>query len=253
MLNGFLSAFARAIIRRRDEELSVDGCRDFGTIRLSTEGFAVGVCDVIDEAARRCSTQGVDLSTPFDLCAFLCGTRTPEMIYVRILWLMSKLWTRSTLAYFSLPPQPRLLDHTMDAFGEDDEFQRAQSAFPALDDDLDGFASIPPAPVKSTSASVPLDFDFDPAPAPAPAVHITDDDEIGQFESQFPDIGGTPEVSSHYVFMDRMHLANSSPLLIASIRHSTICSYILSEPCVWCLSASTSRILPSTNLFSCIP
>lgn len=76
ILNGFLSAFARATIRRRDEELSVDGCRDFGNIRLSTESFAGDACDRIDETARRCSTQGVDLSTPIDLCMFLCGTRT---------------------------------------------------------------------------------------------------------------------------------------------------------------------------------
>jgi hypothetical protein len=82
----------------------------------------------------------------------------------------------------------------MDAFGDEDEFQRAQSAFPALDDDLDGFTSIPAPPVKSTSASGALDFDFNPTPAPA--VQITDDDEIGKFESQFPDIGGAPEVSS---------------------------------------------------------
>ena len=96
----------------------------------------------------------------------------------------------------------------MDAFGDEDELQRAHSAFPALDDDLDGFTSFPAAPVKSASASGPLDFDFDPAPAPAPAVQITDDDEIGKFESQFPDIGGAPEVSSPYVFIDKGHLAN---------------------------------------------
>ena len=95
----------------------------------------------------------------------------------------------------------------MDAFGDEDEFQRAQSAFPALEDDLDGFTSIPGPPVKSGNTSGPLDFDFNPAPAPA--VQITDDDEIGKFESQFPDIGGAPEVSSRYVFLDMEHLANS--------------------------------------------
>ena len=82
----------------------------------------------------------------------------------------------------------------MNAFGDEDDFQRAQSAFPALDDDLDGFTSIPAPPARSTSASGALDFDFNPAPAPV--VQITDDDEIGKFESQFPDIGGAPEVSS---------------------------------------------------------
>lgn len=93
---------------------------------------------------------------------------------------------------FCLPPRPRNL--TMDGFGDEDDFQRAQSAFPALDDDLDGFTSIPAPPVRATTASTALDFDFNAAPAPA--VQITDDDEIGKFESQFPDIGGVPEVSS---------------------------------------------------------
>jgi len=44
MLNGFLSAFC-------DEELSIDGCRDFGNIRLSTEGFAGDACE--DDCAVR--------------------------------------------------------------------------------------------------------------------------------------------------------------------------------------------------------
>ena len=95
----------------------------------------------------------------------------------------------------------------MDGFSDEDELQRAQSAFPALDDDLDGFTSIPVPPVKSTNVSGPLEFDFDTAPAPA--VQITDDDEIGKFESQFPDIGGAPEVSSQDVFLDIEHSANS--------------------------------------------
>jgi len=95
----------------------------------------------------------------------------------------------------------------MDGFGDEDELQRAQSAFPALDDDLDGFTSIPAPPVKPTSASGPLDFDFNPAPAPV--VQITADDEIGKFESQFPDIGGAPEVSSRYVFINMENLTNN--------------------------------------------
>jgi hypothetical protein len=98
MLSGFLSAFARAMIRLRDEELSVDGCRDFGSTRVSTEGFAGGVCGAFDEAARRCSIQGADLSTPIDLCALIRGTRTLQMIYARILWFRAKLWMRSTFA-----------------------------------------------------------------------------------------------------------------------------------------------------------
>lgn len=93
MLNGFLSAFARAIIRRRDEELSVDGRRGFGNSRLNSEGFAADACTT-DDVARRCSTQGVDLSTPINLCAFLCGARTLQMMDARILWFMP----RSTFA-----------------------------------------------------------------------------------------------------------------------------------------------------------
>ena len=248
MLSGFLSAFARAIIRRRDEELSVGGRRDFGNIRISTEGFAGGACGTSDEAALRCSTQCADLSTPIDRCALICGTRTLQMIYARILWLSPKLWMRSTFACHHDRGNT-----TMDAFGDEDELQRAHSAFPALDDDLDGFTSIPAPPTKSTSVSGPLDFDFEPALPPA--VQITDDDEIGKFESQFPDIGGAPEVSSRYVFIETEHLPNSCLLVTGTIHYSTTWSCILSEPCVWylCLGAPTSRVLPSTNLFPCIP
>lgn len=80
----------------------------------------------------------------------------------------------------------------MAAFGEDDDFERAQSAFPELDDDFGGFGDAPaaPAPIPSI-ASEPLDFSFDPLPASnAPPVKVTGDDEIEKFESQFPDLGG---------------------------------------------------------------
>lgn len=85
-------------------------------------------------------------------------------------------------------------------FGDIDELERAASAFPALEDDLDGFSSGPAAPAPLTTlSSAPLDFDFDPLPASnAPPVKITGDDEIEKFENQFPDIGG--EVSSRRVF-----------------------------------------------------
>lgn len=111
MLNGFLSAFARAIIRRRDDELSVDGCKGFGNSRLSTEGFAGDAFGAIDDAARRCSTQGVDLSTLIDLCAFLCGTRMLQMIYARILWFTCQPFMRLDEINFCLPPRPTHLDH----------------------------------------------------------------------------------------------------------------------------------------------
>ncbi|KIM23011.1 hypothetical protein M408DRAFT_28249 [Serendipita vermifera MAFF 305830] len=80
----------------------------------------------------------------------------------------------------------------MASFEDDDDFSRAASAFPALDDDLDGFGmttTAAPAPIQNIS-SEPLDFDFDPMPASsAPPVRVTGDDEMQQFESQFPDIG----------------------------------------------------------------
>jgi hypothetical protein len=79
----------------------------------------------------------------------------------------------------------------MAAFGDEDELERAHSAFPELDDDFGGFGDAPvaPAPIPSI-ASEPLDFSFDPLPANnAPAVKVTGDDEIEKFESQFPDLG----------------------------------------------------------------
>lgn len=80
----------------------------------------------------------------------------------------------------------------MDAFDDNDEFVRASSTFPALEDDLDGFGGMTtaaPAPIQNIP-SEPLDFDFDPLPASnAPPVRVTGDDEIQKFESQFPDIG----------------------------------------------------------------
>ncbi|PVF93543.1 hypothetical protein CPB86DRAFT_715199 [Serendipita vermifera] len=78
-----------------------------------------------------------------------------------------------------------------------DEFERAASAFPALDDDLDGFGApvggsttttAAPAPITAIGGE-PLDFDFDPLPSTkAPPIKVTGDDEITKFESQFPDV-----------------------------------------------------------------
>lgn len=82
----------------------------------------------------------------------------------------------------------------MASFDEIDEFERAASAFPDLDDDLGGFGSISgapaaPAPIASIP-NEPLDFSFDPLPSnTGPPVRITGDDEIEKFENQFPDIG----------------------------------------------------------------
>lgn len=89
----------------------------------------------------------------------------------------------------------------MASFDEVDELERAASAFPDLDDDFGGFGGLPaapaaPAPIPSISAE-PLDFSFDPLPSKAaPPVRVTGDDEIEQFENQFPDIG---EVSEFWI------------------------------------------------------
>jgi hypothetical protein len=81
----------------------------------------------------------------------------------------------------------------MASFDDVDELSRAASAFPALDDDLDGFGGLTtaaPAPIQNIQ-SEPLDFSFDPLPASsAPPVRVTGDDEVQKFEDQFPDIGG---------------------------------------------------------------
>ncbi|KAG8817987.1 hypothetical protein FRC18_000295 [Serendipita sp. 400] len=80
----------------------------------------------------------------------------------------------------------------MASFDDFDDLTRAESAFPALDDEVDGFGSMntaAPAPIQSIP-SQPFDLDFNPLPTTkAPPVKITGDDEIEQFESQFPDIG----------------------------------------------------------------
>lgn len=82
----------------------------------------------------------------------------------------------------------------MASFDEIDDLERAASAFPALDDDLDGFGALggapaAPAPIPSIPAD-PLDLSFDPLPQQkAPPVKVTGDDEIEKFENQFPDIG----------------------------------------------------------------
>jgi hypothetical protein len=84
--------------------------------------------------------------------------------------------------------------------GGEIDFERAASAFPDIS--LDGSGDIPTAsaPTFNTVASSGFSFDdFDSRDSVAPAVKVTGDDEIGNFESQFPDI--VPQVrqltSSH--------------------------------------------------------
>jgi len=84
---------------------------------------------------------------------------------------------------------------------DDIDFDRAVSAFPDIS--LDGSGDIPTptlggAPVIShqTSTSSYTDFDDFVTPPPHNDVKVTGDDEIEQFESQFPDIG-VPVVSAN--------------------------------------------------------
>lgn len=71
----------------------------------------------------------------------------------------------------------------------DIDFDRAASAFPDIS--LDG-GEIPPPPVLAQRSSGGFDFDTFTSPPPPTAIKVTgNDDEIGKFESAFPDIGTT--------------------------------------------------------------
>lgn len=85
--------------------------------------------------------------------------------------------------------------------GDDIDFDRAASAFPDIS--LDGSSDIPtptlggaPALSQQTSTSSYGDFDDFATPPPHADVKVTGDDEIEQFESQFPDID-VPVVSAN--------------------------------------------------------
>lgn len=82
----------------------------------------------------------------------------------------------------------------------DIDFDRAASAFPdiSLDgDDFHDFSSPPPAG-RNIPTSGPFDLDdtFGTSAPPAREVKVTghDDDEIGKFESEFPELDITPQV-----------------------------------------------------------
>ena len=84
---------------------------------------------------------------------------------------------------------------------DDIDFDRAASAFPDIS--LDGTGDIPtptlggaPALSQQTSTSSFGDFDDFATPPPHADVKVTGDDEIEQFESQFPDID-VPVVSAN--------------------------------------------------------
>ena len=81
--------------------------------------------------------------------------------------------------------------------GDEIDFDRAASAFPDIS--LDGSSDIPtptgaPGLSHQTSTSSYADFDDFATPPPHTDVKVTGDDEIDQFESQFPDID-VPAVS----------------------------------------------------------
>ena len=83
---------------------------------------------------------------------------------------------------------------------DDIDFDRAASAFPDIS--LDGSSDIPTptlggAPVLShQTSSSSYDFDDFSTPPPHNDVKVTGDDDIEQFESQFPDID-VPAVSTN--------------------------------------------------------
>jgi hypothetical protein len=95
-----------------------------------------------------------------------------------------------------------MADFLSGSFSSNDEidFDRAASAFPDIS--LDGSGDFPTptlggAPVIShqTSTSSYADFEEFTTPPPHNDVKVTGDDEIEQFESQFPDID-VPVVSA---------------------------------------------------------
>ena len=106
----------------------------------------------------------------------------------------------STMTDF-LSRESELLGGQFSSSGEID-FDRAASAFPDIS--LDGSSDIPtptlgmgaPALSHQTSTSSYADFDDFATPPPHNDVKVTGDDEIEQFESQFPDID-VPVVSAN--------------------------------------------------------
>ena len=83
---------------------------------------------------------------------------------------------------------------------DDIDFDRAASAFPDIS--LDGSGDIPTPTLggaslsRQTSSSSYVDFDDFATPPPHGDVKVTGDDEIEQFENQFPDID-VPVVSAN--------------------------------------------------------
>jgi len=100
--------------------------------------------------------------------------------------------------------------------GDDIDFDRAASAFPDIS--LDGSSDFPtptgaPALSHQTSTSSYADFDDFATPPPHTDVKVTGDDEIEQFESQFPDID-VPVVSTD---------SNNRPPVFVLMTLSSLC------------------------------
>lgn len=86
------------------------------------------------------------------------------------------------------------------------DFENAASAFPDLDGD--GDVPIPePSRMKSTQGQQDgFDMDFGGYSRPAPTeVKVTGDDDLDQFDSQFPDIGGVSPCLSRVVSSNMTH------------------------------------------------
>jgi len=100
---------------------------------------------------------------------------------------------------------------------DDIDFDRAASAFPDIS--LDGSSDLPtptlggaPALSHQTSTSSYVDFDDFATPPPHNDVKVTGDDEIEQFESQFPDID-VPVVSANLNTRPLMFMLMTLPSL----------------------------------------
>ncbi|KAJ8495028.1 hypothetical protein ONZ45_g13025 [Pleurotus djamor] len=91
------------------------------------------------------------------------------------------------------------------------DFDRAASAFPDIS--LDGSGDIPDlsAPSQNLARSTSSGFSFDTfSTPPATEVKITGDDEIGKFESEFPELDVTPSAPPQ-MLPQQSYIAPSTP------------------------------------------
>lgn len=89
----------------------------------------------------------------------------------------------------------------------DIDFDRAASAFPDISLDGDGAFTTPPSHTPPPAG--PFDLDAFGGPTPAREVRVTGhdaDDEIGKFESEFPELD-VPQVTTQHA-MPKVHKAD---------------------------------------------